>query len=617
MAVTKTKFINYTRCSRYVTLEKIKKERLNADVSYEEYREEERLLRIKELLEKMYDEDELGEEIDLIDVENPQLEVMLPYYNEIEILAGKKAADFFGGNTYYDLKTFAQKKFSFDDNDVKYLCYVDIYNESENINIVEVKATTSSAFLKGIQTGYREKEKFPLFNLQNGVYYFKDEIEGYDLLLETKLEDYHKKKNKIRNRYDKVGRYVYDLAVQRMIIEKTGLKKANYYLAVLNHDYVFDGKYDKNKPVYSDDIIVFFDMTKITEELQDVVLADKKMLEQYLEKMDAKSCKMGRYCERNKNTVCKFYEVCFSHVPAENSVFTYLNNSTFKVSDDTSYKKIDLVNMGMTKMLDVPEKWITNSNHLIQRKVLLEDKPYINKKKIKIILEKLEYPLYHLDFETFPCPLPRFRGEKCYDQSPFQFSIHVEKKPGLCDEIKNHYEFLASSFEKDEREQLIKGLCQVIEFEKGGMMFAQNISFEKTVLKRLSECFPQYEKELQTIRNRAFDLLYIVRNKKELFLDLGFSDEDAKKINYYHKDLNGSYSIKKTLKVFSDLSYEDLIVKDGVAALVTYASFPHYNDLEYKKNYNALKNYCRQDTYGMVLILKKIRELVRDESNND
>ena len=44
--------------------------------------------------------------------------------------------------------------------------------------------------------------------------------------------------------------------------------------------------------------------------------------------------------------------------------------------------------------------------------------------KNKIIdgLKQLKYPIYHLDFETFPCPLPRYSGEKPYTQSVFQFS---------------------------------------------------------------------------------------------------------------------------------------------------------------------------------------------------
>ena len=50
MAITKTSFINYGRCKRYVSLSEVKKDKLNADISYEEYKSEELDEEIKNLL---------------------------------------------------------------------------------------------------------------------------------------------------------------------------------------------------------------------------------------------------------------------------------------------------------------------------------------------------------------------------------------------------------------------------------------------------------------------------------------------------------------------------------------------------------------------------------------
>ena len=38
MAITKTNFINYTRCSRYVSLDKEAKEKGRSKTSYDEYK---------------------------------------------------------------------------------------------------------------------------------------------------------------------------------------------------------------------------------------------------------------------------------------------------------------------------------------------------------------------------------------------------------------------------------------------------------------------------------------------------------------------------------------------------------------------------------------------------
>ena len=65
------------------------------------------------------------------------------------------------------------------------------------------------------------------------------------------LENFEQKKNTLLNRYSDVGKYPHDLAFQRFVIEHA-LRQAgdnrpvNYYLAVLNSEYVYDGAVDEN-----------------------------------------------------------------------------------------------------------------------------------------------------------------------------------------------------------------------------------------------------------------------------------------------------------------------------------------------------------------------------------
>lgn len=619
MAVSKTQFINYSRCPRYVALDEVKRERLYADITYEEYLEDELEEKINEILSSMYQEGEEGEE-DLIDRVDEELMVMLPYYKKIEELAGKKIEKLFPGVSIYAESTFSQKSFEFSENGIKYLCYIDIYNESEGkINIIEVKATTSNKYLVGLSTGYHGKEKYSIFYQDTkGIYHLKEELKNWRPELEMPMDNYKKNKNKLMDRYSETGKYVYDLALQRMIIEKSlektdfNLNNINYYLAVLNHEYVFDGTYKNNEPVYTDDIITIFDFTNLTKEMQPLVLEDKKRVEKYLLEMDLKECPLGAHCEYKKRGKCKFVDICFKHIPKENSSLNYMNNGQgFKTEDGTRIKGLDLINAGYIHMLDIPESWITNSNHHIQREALISGKPYINKEKIMLALNNLTYPIYHLDFETFASPLPRFKGEKCYTQSPFQFSLHIERAPGVCNKGKDHFEFLATSFYEDTREELIKKLCEYIDTESGGTILAQNVSFEAGRLKELSEIFPEYNEKLTKMINMTTDLLYIIRNNTKFYESLGFDKEEAKKVNYYHKDFSGSYSIKKTLPVLTDLSYNNLSVKNGTEALITYAKFPYMTKEEFSQSYNNLLKYCKQDTWAMVEILKKLRELVQ------
>lgn len=625
MAITKTNFINYSRCPRYAALEEIKSEKLDADITYKEYKHEEESEQLKEILGSIFEDDTY--EVDLTNKVNKQMEAMMPYYKMVEIEAGRITQKYFGGKSTYAEDTFSQESFEFNKNGIKYICYVDIYNEVNNdINIIEVKATTSNKYVN-LKASHKKGEKYSIFHFDKdkNCYYLKDEIDGYPLDTEMPLDAYLKQKEKLFDRYSSVGSYIFDLAIQRFILEgeykeshnEDKLKDVHYYLAVLNHNYVFDGTYEGKKAIYNPDnegneIVVFFDMTKVTEEYQNIIKQTEASLEEYLFNLNASPCPMGKWCERKKVKECIYLgPVCGKMIPAKNSSLNYLNNGAgFKTLDGERLKGLELINAGYINMLDIPEEWITSKKHEIQRDSLRFNRPYIDTEKIRAGLNALEYPIYHLDFETMPCPMPRFRGEKPYIQSPFEFSLHIEHAPGVCDKEKDNYIFLAKTFDNDEREELVKALCKYIDPDKG-TLFAQNVAFEKGRIKELAAIFPEYREKLMKMYNRGFDLLWLVNTKTELYEELGFDKERASLPNYYNKDLSGSYSIKKTLPVFSDLSYKDLTVKNGTEAIVAYASYNKMTKEEYDLYYEALRIYCQQDTWAMVVILQALRELCK------
>ncbi len=255
MAISKTDFINYTRCSRYSALEEIKKEKLDADITYQEYKDIELQECIKELLDNMFEDEEYTE--DKTKKMNAQAEALMPYYKQVEIEAGTLVNKYFKGKSTYASSTFNQECFEFNKNGIKYLCYVDIYNENESgINIIEVKATTSNKYIK-LEAGHKKCDKFSIFNFdkETNTYILKDELNNYPIEDEMPIETYARLRNKLFDRYSDVGSYVYDLAVQRYIIEndyketklESKLKDIHYYLAVLNFNYVFDGTMIKVK----------------------------------------------------------------------------------------------------------------------------------------------------------------------------------------------------------------------------------------------------------------------------------------------------------------------------------------------------------------------------------
>ena len=617
MAITKTNFINYSRCPRYVALDNLKKDKLQSMVTLEEYKKEEEEDLLKEILSDMYDD--AGN--DLIDIKNEHLEVMLPYYNQVELLAGHLAPKYFSGTFKYSDSTLEQESFDSLIDNIRYLCYVDIYNETDKaFNIIEVKATTTTKFFS---LGFKKNNKLQSIFKKgaDGIYYLLEDLE-VDINKYIPKEKYEFYRTKLFDRFGAAGRYVYDLAVQRYIIEhdlmdnneEDKLNKVKYYLAVLNASYVFDGKYEDGQPVYDTDafgneIIAYIDLTNVTKDYMDKIDLDRKRLAGYINDLKADEVPLGDYCEFKKTTKCKFCNLCFTKLPEVNSIMAYLDgHHGFKDEKGIKHERFDLINEGYVNMLDIPESWLSREKNVIQRRVTESGKPYINKNKIIDGINLLKYPIYHLDFETFPCPLPRYNGEKCYTQSVFQFSLHIEKEPGICDKDKDLYGYLAPDH-LDHREELIKLMCELI--GDVGTVLVYNDSFEKTRIKELADIFPKYREKLLKISVMIFDLMNIVKTKTVMYEELGYDKKEAMIFNYYNRDMNGSFSIKKVLPLFSDLTYKGMEIGNGVEALVTYAKFPLMKEPDFKHKYQKLVEYCKQDTWAMYCVLDGLRECVK------
>ncbi|MFU8793540.1 MAG: DUF2779 domain-containing protein [Acholeplasmataceae bacterium] len=606
MHISKTKFINYLRCDRFAALEEIYQEKDKAIVSFSDDLDDlmsaENHAKTHVILESMTDDVNQ----DLIDQDDPQLETMLPYYNQVEIVSGLAISHRFKGETIYSLDTFKQKRFEVEQEGFRFFCFLDGYQEDKDtIRIFETKATTSKKF-KDMFFKNKDKEKVPMFiSSSTGILTLASD------LTDIEGSDFHKKLALLTDRLSSVGRYIYDIAYQRYVFETAhqSEKKRAYYLAVLNSDYIHDGETDlNNEPLYHDDLIVFIDVTSLTKLMMPIVANDVTKVIKRLNTLNANPVDLGPHCQRKDQRQCVFYPVCFNHVPAHNSVFTYMaNHNGFVDENNEKRKPFDLINEGYVNLEDIPKSWLKRENNIIQRDVIDDMKPYYHYPKIKDGIGALKYPIYHLDFETFPAPLPRFKGEKPYMQSLFQFSIHVESAPGVCDKDKDHYGFLAKNHE-DIREDLIKTMLDVIK-DDGGSVMVYNQSFEQTRLKEMAALFPAYQERLFDIIDRLFDLMHILRGNKKLYQALGYDEKEAGGINFYHEALNGSFSIKKVLPIFTSLDYKTLPIGNGTEALTAYAQFPNMSLDVFEKTYQDLIEYCKQDTWAMVEILNALRQI--------
>jgi len=610
--ISKTKFINYIRCNRFVALDEIYRDKTKAVVSFTDDPELEDLIgienkeKVSSLLDSMYDEDEDEEEVDLLKVDDPQMEVMLPYYSQIEILAGQIIEKKYHGDVTYSLDTYKQKRFNYEKNGFHFYCFLDGYQEDDQtIRVFEVKATTSKKF---VEKEYKndDKEKTPLFvESPEGILMLQEDIGG------NVNEHYLEKIERFKQRLTKEGRYIYDISYQRYVLEHSiqTKKQVKYYLVVLNAEYVHEGKInDKNEIIYGDEIVKLIDVTSLTEKMMPIIDQDVDIVLNRLDYMNANPVELGPHCQRKDTRQCMFYPICYKHLPEKNSIFTYMQNHVgFQDESGVKHDRFELINDGIVSALDLPREWLKRENNKIQRQVMESGEPFYHVQKIRTGISSLRYPIYHLDFETFPCPLPRFKGEVPYAQSLFQFSIHIEHAPGVCDKDKDNVSYIATKHE-DLREELIIKMLDVIKPD-GGSIMVYNQSFEQTRLKEMANIFPKYRERLLDMVDRLFDLMHLLRGNKKLFTALGFSEDEGKLINYYHNDLNGSFSIKKVLPLFSHLTYKGMPIANGTQALVAYAKFPLMDEKTFQQTYDDLLEYCKQDTWAMVEILDQLRKI--------
>lgn len=621
MYISKTRFINWTRCPMYFPMELKHNPAAMQDIDAERERREEMLREMNEGSDGSGSAEEDGEVFDASPSE--ELLAMLPYYHRVEDEALRVARKYFKGMFIADSKdVHKQKLFEYNLHGHIYRCYVDIYNENEDeINIIEVKAVTNSKYSVVI-----DKESGDTLFVRTGNIW---RLNTAGAAAGDKVAKcFSTNRDKLLNRYADEGKYPHDVAFQRFVIghalqEAGETRKVNYYLAVLNSEYVYDGTVDPaGECVYNEidgeEIVTFLDMTELSADYQPFIKKEVAQLESYIATPHDVSVKVpvGKWCAWGKNTECLFYRHCFQKlrsVPEANRANNYINFRGFKAGSIED--KYQLVNEGYYKFDDVPVGWLDKENHIIQRDCYDNDEEYVDKEKTRYWFDQIEYPIYHFDFESFACPLPRFRGENPYRQSVFEFSLHIERAPGVCDKNADNFIFLNKECYDDERADLVKAIVSHFQFNEDGSlkgtMLAQNTSFEKSRLTELAELFPAYRSKLLAICKKSMDLIHLLRTNKDLYLD-AFGKERAAVINYYHKDLSGSYSIKKTLPVLvSALTYKGLSVGNGVQAYIAYINYdspqPTYGLATKAARRHALTLYCQQDTWAMVEILRSVR----------
>lgn len=458
------------------------------------------------------------------------------HHNELAVITSQMESLFAGGNQVGDI---AQQ----------------LYGSDESVEVAFDFKTMVAETRRLI-----ERAEFPIFeasfrheNILIRADVMIPEGDGWHVIevkASTSVKDYH----------------VLDCAIQDWVLRNSGIKVLSMSLAHIDNQFVYAG--DDNY----DGLLRKNDLTEQVRAMEYTVL---ELVAKAREAVSGPLPVIGVGAHCNKPYECQFMSHCWP-MDAEYPV-SGLGGSKAKLGE--------FVALGARDIRDVRMDQLTAETQQRIHRVTAAGEPEILP-GAKKALDALAYPRYYLDFETIGPAIPIWAGTRPYAAVPIQWSCHIEEQGGQI----RHEEFLDLSGKPPMRalaEKLIDCLG-----ESGPVLMYT--SYEKGVITRLGEMFPDLEESLSSIISRLIDLHPIVKQ------------------NYYHPAMLGSWSIKAVLPCIApQMNYAQLDgIKEGTAAsdgyLEAIGSLPGATPTTARKAEleEQLLRYCRFDTEAMVEIVK-------------
>ncbi len=284
-------------------------------------------------------------------------------------------------------------------------------------------------------------------------------------------------------------------------------------------------------------------------------------------------------------------EILFACEPQEKKLkITCKNCALFEncTGKDIEYHIFDLPRLSQTifdslaerkiwQIKDIPSETELKPLQKIVKDCVLNNKIFVNP-DLKKELNNIVFPVYYLDFEAVMTIYPLYKNVAPHSQVITQYSIH---KCDSIDHIVEHFEYIADH-KRDCRRTITENLINI--FGNTGSIITYS-SFEKNIILKLGELYPELMDKLKLIADRIVDFEEILRN------------------NYYDRRFHGRTSIKKVLPIMiPEMNYDSFKIGEGDIALSAFAymAMGLYNEDKIKETKKNLLEYCKQDTLALV-----------------
>jgi hypothetical protein len=269
------------------------------------------------------------------------------------------------------------------------------------------------------------------------------------------------------------------------------------------------------------------------------------------------------YCRK-----CPLFKDCYSFSKRD---------TVFELSQLNLHQFRLLMEKNIRYIKEIPESFPLNQHQKKIKASILSGKPVVNE-KLEKALKSVVWPAFYLDFESVVTAIPLFPHVKPFGYVPTQYSVHQCSAP---DEIDFHREYMGKPGE-DCRREFAEKLIRDLEGKGSILVYS---AFEKGIIRKLSEMFPDLSNDLNALIYRLLDLQALIRNY------------------FWHPDFRGSIALKRVLPVLvPEMSYEDLDIGEGATAMASYAYLimGRYGEEEAGRVKDKLLEYCRQDTLALV-----------------
>ena len=371
--------------------------------------------------------------------------------------------------------------------------------------------------------------------------------------------------------------YRQDAAYQYYVLESLGYQVVSCNIVHINNQYVREGTLDLQQ------LFVIVDITKEAKALQPAVRDNIRKIRDYMTQEAEPVQDIGMHCFEPYK--CGHWKYCSRHLPTP---------SVFDIDGLGPKKAFPLYHAGIVSFQDLQEKGKLSDRQLQQVEHELTDcPPRIDLKSIREYLEKFTYPLYFFDFESYQPPVPPFDNIAPFKQVVFQYSLdYIEYEGGPV----HHRDFLAYPG-KDPRRDLAEQMCRDI--PKDVCVVTYNMSFEISQINKLADLYPNLQEHLHNIRDHIVDL------------EKPFADRW-----YMNRAMQGRSSIKLVLPaLFPDdpqLNYTNLEgIHQGAEASAAFKAMARMDPEQLEATRQQLLKYCGLDTYAMIKILDKLKEIAK------